>query len=233
MLRSVRELCGYRVHTVDGKCGRLRAFLFDDKDWAVRHLVIRTGKWLSGRRVLISPTGIERCDGLDRELHLGLTQEQVANCPDIEADPPVSEQWRVFCLEHYCPFYGQPGALWLTPGNETDFPNGNSHLRSTRALMGYHIQCRDGEAGSVGDFFVDDSQWILPYVLIQSGSWWMTLSVLLSADLVERVSWFTHSVYVRCDCGEFLAAASVERTQIPWAGRRRFNLDRRFGFGRD
>jgi hypothetical protein len=33
-------------------------FYFDDQFWAVRFLVVRTGQWLAGRKVLLSPMAI-------------------------------------------------------------------------------------------------------------------------------------------------------------------------------
>jgi len=34
------------------------AVYFDDEKWTIRHLVVDTGGWLSGRKVLISPRSV-------------------------------------------------------------------------------------------------------------------------------------------------------------------------------
>jgi hypothetical protein len=55
MLRSLKELQGYTVRATDGDVGSLGDFYFDDQSWTIRYLVIDTGNWLKGRRVLIPP----------------------------------------------------------------------------------------------------------------------------------------------------------------------------------
>ena len=59
MLRSVREISGVHVEAVDGVVGKLEQFLFDDRNWVVRYLVVDTGPILIGRKVLLSPACIE------------------------------------------------------------------------------------------------------------------------------------------------------------------------------
>jgi hypothetical protein len=46
---------GYHVAANDREIGHVEGFLIDDRDWAVHLLGINTGKWLPGRKVVISP----------------------------------------------------------------------------------------------------------------------------------------------------------------------------------
>jgi hypothetical protein len=62
MLWSLEELRGYTIRATDGDIGTVHAFFFDDKTWAIRYLVVDTGAWLPGRRVLISPVALEQPD---------------------------------------------------------------------------------------------------------------------------------------------------------------------------
>ena len=55
MLRSLNGLKGFKVSATDGIIGTVANFLFDDKDWAIRYLVVETGGFFDDRRVLISP----------------------------------------------------------------------------------------------------------------------------------------------------------------------------------
>jgi hypothetical protein len=57
MLRSVKELQGYAIRAIDGDIGQVHDFYFDDQSWLIRYLVVDTGNWLPGRRVLISLWG--------------------------------------------------------------------------------------------------------------------------------------------------------------------------------
>ena len=55
MLRSTEDILGFRLEATDGHIGTVEDFYFDDQVWSIRYLVADTGRWLPGRRVLISP----------------------------------------------------------------------------------------------------------------------------------------------------------------------------------
>src|SRR5690348_10242798 len=58
MLHDVKELDGIAVGAMDGEVGTVTDLYFDDQHWAIRYLVVETGIWLGGRKVLISPSAI-------------------------------------------------------------------------------------------------------------------------------------------------------------------------------
>src|SRR5687767_6133976 len=84
MLRSAATLQGYAISGSDGEIGQVDRLFFDDEKWTVRHLVVDTGKWLPGRRVLISPAAVERIDPDCGRIHLNLTREVIRNSPDVD-----------------------------------------------------------------------------------------------------------------------------------------------------
>ena len=92
MRRSTRDLIGYTIHATDGEIGKVNDIYFDDHTWAVRYLVVRAGRWLSARKVLISPVAAGKPDWRSRTLPVALTASQVCHSPDIDADKPVSRQ---------------------------------------------------------------------------------------------------------------------------------------------
>ncbi len=55
MRRNVNSLIGYAIEATDGRMGKVGEFYFDDQVWVIVYLVVRTGNWLYGRKVLISP----------------------------------------------------------------------------------------------------------------------------------------------------------------------------------
>ena len=55
MLRNASAIKGYAIAASDGRIGSVSDFLFDDASWVVRWLLVDTGKWLSGRKVLLPP----------------------------------------------------------------------------------------------------------------------------------------------------------------------------------
>jgi hypothetical protein len=95
----------YTIQATDGTIGHVDQILFDDQHWTIGYLVVDTGDWLSGRRVLISPIAMGETDWPDHRLHVKLTRQQVENSPEIDADRPVSRQQEM----GYFQYYGRPG----------------------------------------------------------------------------------------------------------------------------
>ena len=107
MLRNVKDLRGYRIRASDGVIGKVDDFYFDDETWAIRYLVVDTGTWLSGRKVLISPIALGHAGWMGRQLPVALTRAQVERSPDIDTKKPVSRQHEA----QYLGYYGYPVLL--------------------------------------------------------------------------------------------------------------------------
>jgi sporulation protein YlmC with PRC-barrel domain len=54
MLRRLRDLEHWTVLSSDGHdLGTIQDFYFDDERWTIRYVVVKTGRWLTGRTVLL------------------------------------------------------------------------------------------------------------------------------------------------------------------------------------
>ena len=62
MLWNASAIKGYAIAASDGRIGTVSDFLFDDDSWLVRWLVVDTGNWLSGRKVLLPPSVLGQLD---------------------------------------------------------------------------------------------------------------------------------------------------------------------------
>ena len=144
----------------------------------MRYVVVDTGGWLSERKVLLSPIAFREMDWEHKRITAALTKAQVEKSPDIDTDKPVSRQHETAYYGYYgytpywagsylwgaypYPYLGSGPALsaadlererrWNWEAKERADP----HLRSSRAVTGYHIQATDGDIGHVEDFLVDD-----------------------------------------------------------------------------
>ncbi|HSH02149.1 MAG TPA: PRC-barrel domain-containing protein [Anaerolineae bacterium] len=110
MISRFSDLKGYVLQGIDGKVGQLVDLYFDDQTWQVRYLVVNTGNWLSGRRVLVNPGSMEAPQfGYDR-IPVSLTQAEVKDSPPIDLDKPVSRQQEIDLFKHYnwLPYWGAP-----------------------------------------------------------------------------------------------------------------------------
>ncbi|NPD70298.1 PRC-barrel domain-containing protein (plasmid) [Lichenicola cladoniae] len=92
MLNAVSSLKGFEIQAKDGSLGTVSDFLFDDSTWKVLWMVVDTGRWLSGRKVLIHPSAVISAEYGERELKVALTKAQVKDSPDVGTDRPVSRQ---------------------------------------------------------------------------------------------------------------------------------------------
>src|SRR5688500_11499404 len=73
MLRDVTDLRGYAIRATDGVIGHVDDVYFDDQNWGIRYLVVNTGNWLSGRKVLISPIALGHAGWMARQLPVAMT----------------------------------------------------------------------------------------------------------------------------------------------------------------
>ena len=80
-LRSSEVVIGYHVEALDGPGGRVSDLAVDGTTWSIERLVVDTGHWFPGPRVLLSPDTVRRIDWPWRKVHIGLTREQVRRLP--------------------------------------------------------------------------------------------------------------------------------------------------------
>jgi uncharacterized protein YrrD len=212
MLRPIKSVEGFKLSSQDGEIGRIKEFYFDDQQWVVRYLVADTGTWLSGRQVLISPYSLKGFNDDDKTIKVDLTREQIEKSPSIESDKPVSRQYEIEYYKYYgWPMYWYGPAVW-GPGPYPAYyghgggpveeqprkvdEEGDPHLRSTRALSGYHIRARDEEIGHVDDFILDDENWAIRYLVVDTRNWLPGKEVLIAPQWVQNISWQESSVSV-------------------------------------
>ena len=95
MQRSINSMIGYAIRATDGDLGKVDEFYFDDGTWTIRYLVVETGNWLSGRKVLISPVAFGKPELESRTISANLTCAQVRSSPDIDTERPIYRQHEV------------------------------------------------------------------------------------------------------------------------------------------
>jgi hypothetical protein len=220
MLLAISSIKGFAIEAEDGKIGSVSDFLFDDRTWKLRWMVVDTGGWLPGRKVLIHPSAIGPLD-YDREhLPLRLTKQQVKNSPDIRDDEPVSRQMQDDVYGHYGwdPLWGGSNYFGVY-GYGLGYPAGPSrsydeaavleaeragsrlddadpHLRSVSAVTGYHIRATDGSVGHIENMMVQTEGWGIRYLVVDTRNWWPGQRVLLSPYAVKTMSWDQREVVV-------------------------------------
>ena len=221
MLWNASAMKGYTIEASDGALGDLNDILFDDANWHARWLVVDTGNWLPGRKVLLPLSALGKPDPERRIFPVALTMQQVKDSPDINTDMPVSRQMETKVYSHYSydPYWaygasslGNDMAMPLVAplyAFDTDIsePIGDAkvensvdpHLRSMSAVTGYHIHATDGNIGHVDDFIIDDTKWGIAFIKVDTHNWWPGAEVLITPHLALEINWAERLVYLNID----------------------------------
>jgi len=230
MLRSLVDLEHYTLLGTDSPIplGKVHDIYFDDETWVVRYLVVETGSWLDSRKVLISPRAVREADWPSKLLRVGLTQAQVRNSPDIDVDQPVSrQQERAYSSYYGYPYYWERAGLWgggpypelVRPGSDDgksvwNVPpapvQADTHLRSGRAVGGYHIHAIDGDIGHAQGLLVEEQTWAIRFLFVTTSNWWFGHHLLMAPEWIERVSWSESALYIDLTRAQVLDAPTYD-----------------------
>ena len=214
MLLAASALKGYAIQATDGRMGWVEDTLFDDQSWKIRWLVIKTGAWLSERKVLVHPCAIQQADFASQVLTVALSKAQVEASPDLGQDEPVARQVERQTLDyyewdpHWGPNFFPPDAFIMggeaLPRSSRPLEDagvlqeerynltsdaGDPHLRSATAVIGYHIRATDGTIGHLENLLIADIGWGIRYLVVDTKNWWPGQHVLLSPYAVSRIDW--------------------------------------------
>jgi uncharacterized protein YrrD len=201
MLHLARKVCGAPVLATDGEIGTVEDFFFEEDRWTVRYLLVDTGRWLSGKRVVISPMSVT-VPWNRAGVRVTLTRDQVWHSPEVNRQP-LSRSAETELLEYYGhPIYWGAGGIWGAFENPGALvaqpavpppPTGpvvhleEQRLRSTNQSTGYHLHARDGEIGHVDDFVMGEESWRIRYLLVDTSNWIGGRSVVVLTETVTRI----------------------------------------------
>jgi uncharacterized protein YrrD len=111
-LRSCNEVVGYHLHASDGEIGHVDGFLLDDETWAIRYLVVNTGHWWLGHKVLIAPRWLTSVNWGEQTVSVDLDRASVKTSPPYVAGDEWSRERDIRLYEHY-------GRTWYGAGAES------------------------------------------------------------------------------------------------------------------
>jgi hypothetical protein len=231
MLWSVLAIKGYKIEASDGEIGTVSDILFDDRSWITRWMVVHTGSWAFGRKILLPRTALGKPDKDSRHFSVQLTRQQVKDSPDVAVDLPVSRQMEMSIYRYYSwPSYwenelspmgvtsgipmGMPGPGLGDPvldgGNGVAADPGDPNLRSVMAVIGYHMEATDGPIGHAEDFWVDPVDGHVRYLTIDTKNWWPGKKVVISPELIKEIDWTTRRITLNADCEKITASPAFD-----------------------
>ena len=100
--QASKDVVGYRVEAVDGHIGSI-----DEASYEVgsSYLVVDTGPWIFGRKVLLPAGTVQRVDRDERKVYVDRTKDQIKGSPEYDKDTFASNDYRDSVGTYYSDSY--------------------------------------------------------------------------------------------------------------------------------
>ena len=202
MKRSLKNIKDYSIECLDGIKGNIKDLLFDEDSWIIRYIEADFKDQDFGSRVLIPRFHLNKPDWENRTFHLNLDKPEIKASPTLEEATPVSREFEKRLAEHYniepyWPYIPAVPAGNYYPTRPLQVPTKEIHeedldtsLRSFEEVRTYRIHGTDGHMGQVEDIIVDDRDWQIIYLIVDTSIWlpW-SKKVVLSIDWLTKISY--------------------------------------------
>jgi hypothetical protein len=99
-----QDVAGFDVVATDGEIGKIDEATYDVGS---SYIVVDTGPWIFGRKVVLPAGVIERIDLDDRKVEARLTKDQIKNSPEFDPDTEDyrSDAYRQRLGTYYAEYY--------------------------------------------------------------------------------------------------------------------------------
>ena len=102
---TTTDLTGYGVEAVDGGIGKIDEASYDV---GAGYIVVDTGPWIFGKKVLLPAGVIDRVDESDEKVFVNRTKDQIKDAPEFDEDRYRDDSYR----GEIGSYYGEGGAGW-------------------------------------------------------------------------------------------------------------------------
>jgi len=103
-LRSTRKVIGYYIAAADGEIGKVEDFILDDESWKIDFIVVDTGNWLPGKKILIAPDLVTGISWAKLVIDVKASVEIIKNSPEYDSEKPLSVVYTTKLLDYYKQF---------------------------------------------------------------------------------------------------------------------------------
>jgi hypothetical protein len=100
-LRSTHAVSSYSIQALDGYIGHVEDFIIDDETWTIRYLIINTGTWWPGKKVLVSPQWIERVSWSESSVFVNLSRQTIKESPEYTDESLLTRDYEIGLHGHY------------------------------------------------------------------------------------------------------------------------------------
>ena len=104
------DIVGFEVEATDGSIGKVHEATYDV---GASRIVVDTGPWIFGKKVLL-PAGVtERVDAVDKKVYVNRTKDEIKNAPEFDETAVSQDAYRTELGRYYGPggtAYREPAA---------------------------------------------------------------------------------------------------------------------------
>ena len=100
--RSGVDLVGFKVEATDGHIGSIDQASYDVGS---AHLVVDTGPWIFGRKVLLPAGTVQTVDHDEKKVYVDRTKEQIKSSPEYDKDTFETPEYREQVGDYYTGSY--------------------------------------------------------------------------------------------------------------------------------
>jgi len=85
------DITGFRVEAIDGEIGSIDEATYDVGS---SYLVVDTGPWIFGKKILLPAGVIDRVDVSDERVYVNRMKDEIENAPEFDEDRYRDEAYR-------------------------------------------------------------------------------------------------------------------------------------------
>jgi hypothetical protein len=100
VLGSSTDIAGYSVEALDGSIGKVDEATYDT---GKSHLVVDTGPWIFGKKVMLPAGVVRRIDDDAKVVYVNRTKDQVKNAPEFDDTLVGDDSYRGRLGSYYGP----------------------------------------------------------------------------------------------------------------------------------
>jgi hypothetical protein len=97
-LISGEDLTGFGVEATDGSIGKIHEATYDV---GASYIVVDTGPWIFGKKVMLPAGVIDRIDRSDEKVYLSRTKDEIKSAPEFDESRYRDETYRTELTGYY------------------------------------------------------------------------------------------------------------------------------------
>lgn len=96
------DLSGFNVEATDGEVGKVVDAAYElGSSW----LVVDTGPWILGKKVLLPAGTVTEIDPEERKIHVDRSRDEIKHAPEHDPSGYADQEYRLALADYYANYY--------------------------------------------------------------------------------------------------------------------------------